>query len=255
MNQQNLGGIRLKEVITFQTQIMMGAQFGRVMSKEPEEIIIACLRMGWNDAFRHTSKNKKNGEKSVLEEGETKWRQKHEVPHDDYICGNILNQDPVRKAFRDFALAGSTEAKVNTIKSHYPELELLFGQYKETTGKQKLCFGHFQKMFNIAIKLYVCLYLCREWLDLPTDVFEEDILNNIQNADCPVDSIILEHLAKDSENTKYKSHKWSQYEHNDGNYQQAQDEISRLDKTAGKSNLYYDFIAWNREQVSRKDHE
>ena len=58
---ENFGGITLDEVIVFQTQIMMGAQFGRIKKKKAmqEDIIIACLRMGWNDAFRHTSENTK----------------------------------------------------------------------------------------------------------------------------------------------------------------------------------------------------
>ena len=44
---QNLGGITMKEVITFQTQVMMGAQFGRIASKQAtkEDLLIACLRM------------------------------------------------------------------------------------------------------------------------------------------------------------------------------------------------------------------
>ena len=61
---ENFGGITLDEVIVFQTQIMMGAQFGRIKKEKAlqEDIIIACLRMGWNDAFRHTSENTKKEE-------------------------------------------------------------------------------------------------------------------------------------------------------------------------------------------------
>ena len=65
MDSKQYGGVGAKEVIVFQTKILMGAQFGRIMwAKEhkteslcnsQKEILIACLRNGWSDAFRHTS--------------------------------------------------------------------------------------------------------------------------------------------------------------------------------------------------------
>jgi hypothetical protein len=67
MDTKTYGGVTAKDVIVFQTKIMMGAQFGRIVwAREQEsenignrqnEILIACLRIGWNDAFRHTSEN------------------------------------------------------------------------------------------------------------------------------------------------------------------------------------------------------
>ncbi|MBR2966796.1 MAG: hypothetical protein IKC52_04950 [Clostridia bacterium] len=61
------GGVGAKEVIIFLTRIMMGAQFGRIvwarehkaedLANCQNEILVACLRIGWNDAFRHTSEN------------------------------------------------------------------------------------------------------------------------------------------------------------------------------------------------------
>ena len=58
---ESFGGITLSDVIIFQTQIMMGAQFGRIKNPDASQndILVACLRMGWNDAFRHTSENVK----------------------------------------------------------------------------------------------------------------------------------------------------------------------------------------------------
>ena len=67
MDTKSYGGVTAKEVIGFQTKIMMGAQFGRIVwarehkakniENSQNEILIACLRIGWNDAFRHTSEN------------------------------------------------------------------------------------------------------------------------------------------------------------------------------------------------------
>lgn len=248
---QNLGGITMKEVITFQTQVMMGAQFGRIASKQAtkEDLLIACLRMGWNDAFRHTSKNKTEGNTIVLETEEIRWRHDgHKKPHDDVICGKILNKPILLNTFVEFACAISTADKVKIVESHYAELEEIFAPYKEITGNKRLCFGHFQKMFNIAIKLYVCLYVCRGWLDLDEGRFCSKILENLQNADCPIDSIILENLASKTNNKEYASHKWSKYgtaKHPQSNYENVQDEISKV-VPEGNSRLYYDFVAWKQ---------
>lgn len=250
MAQYNLGGITAKEVITYQTQIMMGAQFGRVTRKKAtaKDIMIACLRMGWNDAFRHTSQNTKAANLVVLEENEKKWRKDHKAPYDDYICGEILDKDALINAFIEFASATSVESKVQTIEDHCLALKNLIGQYKETTGDKALCFGHFQKMFNIAIKLYVCLYVCREWLDLDEALFCSKILENLKNADCPVDSIILGNLASKTDNKEYAAHKWSKYgtaKQPQSNYENVQVEISKA-VPDGNSRLYYDFVAWKQ---------
>ena len=251
MAEQNFGGITLKEAITFQTQVMMGAQFGRIASKEAngDDLMIACLRMGWNDAFRHTSKNEMDGNITVLEKGEASWRKTHKAPHDDFICGNILNQKALLTAFVEFACAGSTADKIKIINKNYTQLEQLLGKYKETSGDHALCFGHFQKMFNIAIKLYVCLYLCREFVGIDDKLFRAEIIHNLQYADCPLDSIILEKLARDAQKKEYTSHKWSKYgteAHPTENYEKAQGEIAKLDVSKGNSNLYYDFVAWKQ---------
>ncbi len=252
----NLGGITMENVIVFQTKVIMGAQFNRVIhAKRQEDIMIACLRMGWNDAFRHTSQNvrieqdgesKKNAP-SVLELKEKEWRceKKHTDEYDDFICANILSKIIV--IFKDYACAGSTVDKIGIIGDKFEDLKGPFEGYKKTEGDLMLCFGHFQKMFNIAIKLYVCLYLCRKQLGIKDKMFNEDILNNIKNADCPIDSIILDGLAKDSGCKEYRNHKWSKYgtdKNSTDDYKNVQETISQLEDVKGKSNLFYDFIAW-----------
>ena len=256
MCKQSFGGITKKEVIVIQSHIMMGSQFGRVKkAKNIEDIIIACLRIGWNDAFRHTSENVKKEGHSILEEEEKKWRKKkngkvkvHEEEHDDFICGNIINE--IVDVFICYACATSTDGKIEVAGKEFERLKGIFCNYKETEGKYQLCFGHFQKMFNIALKLYACLYLCRDDLEISENLFEEQIINNIQNADCPIDSIILDKLSEETKNKEYiLDHKWSKYgtkSYPVEKYNKVQKTISELESVQGKSNLYYDFIAWRQ---------
>lgn len=257
---ENFGGITLDEVIVFQTQIMMGAQFGRIKKEKAmqEDIIIACLRMGWNDAFRHTSENTKKEEHnkkkkdcpSILELSEKEWRTKkeHFEDYDDFICGNILNQKIVLDTFKGFVCSQKTAAKIDCINNNFTGLKTLFQKYKNTDGDKQLCFGHFQKMFNIAIKLYICLYICRGHLKIDDVLFDEKIIENIKYADCPIDSIILEKLSIET-GQNYTTHKWSKYgtpNHPTQNYNEVQTSISKIDKIQGKCNLYYDFSAWKQ---------
>ena len=55
------GGVTLEHVLAFQIRIMMGNQYARLVEGmrigSKVEPVIACLRLGWNDAFRHTSEN------------------------------------------------------------------------------------------------------------------------------------------------------------------------------------------------------
>ena len=107
------GGISINEVITFQTQIMMGNQFGRVKNAQnKDDIMIACLRMGWSDAFRHISENViAEGEKeSNLDIKEKEWRKvrennkkTHTAVYDDFICGEILSKKVLLETFKNYS--------------------------------------------------------------------------------------------------------------------------------------------------------
>ena len=246
----------------------MGAQFGRVKNAQSQEdIVIACLRMGWNDAFKHVTKNVKvedAGKKekdwpSQLELSEKKWRQDraHSEAYDDFICGNILEKKgKIFRTFMDYACAEDTDKKVKIITDNLGDLKKQLKDYKETLGDKQLCFGHFQKMFNMAIKTYACLYLCRDELQLGDSLFYDDIINNIKNADCPIDSIILEKLSGDTRGN-YTAQKWSKYgvdkKHPVDDYKNVQSAISKINEGKGKCNLYYDFIAWKRDNKDNED--
>lgn len=248
---QSIGGIELKDVISFQTKLMMGSQFGRVIeAQDKKDIIIACLRMGWNDAFRHTSKNiaeKNEKNKSILEIKLAEWQKTHKEDYDDFICDNILNREILLNVFYDFAKAKETDVKVKVIVDKFFSLQKLFEPYKELDGDKQLCFGHFQKMFNMALKLYLCLYMCKVYLDIDDSLFDEEIIENLKNADCPIDSIILGELEKDT-STKYSDIKWSKFgiKGYPTDYIEVQEKISKLNDVKGNSKLYYDFIAWKK---------
>ena len=166
MNNYNIGGVQLKDVITFQTQIMMGSQFARVKKAEnKKDIIIACLRMGWNDAFRHTSKNVKEGNQTVLEIESASWDKERHEKYDDYIC-SVLGQEQFLDIFLKYARANGTKNKIDVIEKGFETLKEQLKHIKETSGDKQLCFGHFQKMFNIALKLYLCLYMWQGYLSI-----------------------------------------------------------------------------------------
>ena len=146
MTNATIGGIDFKDVICFQTRIMMGHQYSCVIkATNKKDIIVACLRMGWNDAFRHTSKNviDKTTNKSVLE---TKSAKKQ-----NFISEEILSNECLYGAFCDFAKAQSTNDKIKAVDSRMDALKGLFRNYKEVKGEKQVCFGHFQKMFKMAI--------------------------------------------------------------------------------------------------------
>lgn len=288
-----ISGIEFKHVIMFQTQVMMGNQFGRIIwAREQskggikdnlkDEILVACLRMGWNDAFRHVSLNQKEKENDIAKYGGNdlyKDENGKKADFDDYYC-KIIKE--IIDVFKEYAIKKYTADKCERIYSNFEKLEENIGEVKKTEKDVKddpklqnkaLCFGHIQKMFNIALKLYLCLYMCREHLELG-DLFYADIIEALKYADCPIDSIVLNKLdekkqifedeyreygkdekGKDLVNKKFSDIKWSQI----GNtcnkkstihgYKRVQDAIAKY-LGEGKSNLYFDFTEWKNNETS-----
>lgn len=236
-SKKNIGGVGLEEVITFQTQILMGSQFERINRENctQKDLLVACLRMGWNDAFRHTSANVKitqeNGKVISVIEAESKKKKQ------DYICALLEEDQIVINAFKDFLVAQNKQEAWN---KHKGKLIKFLSKVKKADGKYALCFGHFQKMFNIAAKLYLCLYICREYLHLDEELFDEEILMALSHADCPIDSIILKKFPE------HQDIKWSRLKEASGKYEEIQASIAQ--KSNGNSNLWYDFENWNMKK-------
>ncbi len=255
-----IAGVSHQHVLNFYIHVVFGNQYKRVCQpNNSDDLLIACLRMGWNDAFRHTSKNVQHSKKirnnkgqektiSVLEYKKAQWQKEgHPEPYDDFICGRILSDKGFLDLFKKYAGTNTPEEKSNLIQNNFDSLKELFGPYKAVEGEKKLCFGHFQKMFNMAIKLYLCLYMSADDLKLDNSLFDNGIIQNMRNADCPIDSFILAAVAKDSQSPEIAAQVWSKYGADDANhvdnYHQVQEKIASLPE-AKNSKLLYDFIAW-----------
>lgn len=229
------GGITFKHVWDFHLRIMMGNQYTKCKEATTQkEIIVACLRLGWNDAFRHTSKNiegidEKSKEKTIAE-----------------ICKNISDR------FIKYAEKTTTEERHEYINECLNDNEFKneFAKIKVTDfGADKtLCFGHIQKMFSMALKLFLCLKICAEQAnDMGIDIglnVEHFVCNfSFETADCPIDSIIIGRLDK-----KMQDIKWSKLgqdeDHPSIDYIKVQKAIREQQNDDTKSNLCFDFENW-----------
>jgi len=245
--EEKFGGITLDHVIQFQTRILFGAQYGRIeLAREKtcrDQLILACLRMGWNDAFRHVTTNQKDVEKKK-KDYEKRAKKNGGKSYDDYYS-SILNNNTILNTFKAYAYAENTEKKCDIIRQNQQAIFDVLKEVKVIKSCEKtdkpLCFGHVQKLFNITVKLYLCVYMCREYLGLEKDLFDENIVNALQFADCPIDSIILGRTA----DNPYPNLVWSKIESPEeiSTYTKIQDHFRNQEKN--ESSLYFDFTHWN----------
>ena len=275
MDTKTYGGVTAKDVIVFQTKIMMGAQFGRIVwarehkaeniENSQNEILIACLRIGWNDAFRHTSENEAGINDTKGSKGAVSTytkKDKYKMPllrlllgkitsctigadFDDYFSDRVISKKAFLDIFKEYAITATNKETI--ITSHWAAIQSLFKGVKKLTGSKALSLGHIQKMFNIALKLYLCLFMCREYLNINVDLFYSEIIDNLATADCPIDSIILKKLSEKTRNRKFAEYKWSKFGTEKCSidyYEETQKEISKW--TNGSSNLYFDFSEWEK---------
>ena len=258
------GGITLAHVLAFQIRIMMGNQYERLVegmrTGYKVQPVIACLRLGWNDAFRHTSENTE--EASRLSDSEKQQEMAR-------IC------DHLAKDFCEYTRLQSTEARHMYIheKMKDPEFLKKFASFKVVEGSDKaLSFGHIQKMFNIAVKLYLCLKICAD--SAPTPIIleygatpDENVVLDAKKlellsgenvtADCPIDHYILKAIDQKLSDTgacrtsnvsakKFADIPWSKLRAEaDQTYIEIQKEIAALQNNDAKSNLCFDFECWN----------
>ncbi len=260
------GGVTLEHVLAFQIRIMMGNQYDKLvegMRKGSEvEPVVACLRLGWNDAFRHTSENTANANSMTDNEKQREMEK---------ICNKLCRE------FCEYTRLDSTEARHEYIHKLMddPEFVKQFASFKVTeTNKSKkaLSFGHIQKMFNIAVKLYLCLKICAEAAPNPIVLEygttpEENVVLDPQmlellsgedvSADCPIDHYVLDAIDKKLASSgacrtskistkKFADIPWSKLRgEEDQTYIEIQREIAALQDNAAKSNLCFDFENWN----------
>ena len=258
------GGITLEHILAFQIRIMMGNQYNRLVEGMrtgcPAQPVVACLRLGWNDAFRHTSEN--TDEASKLSDKDKQQE-----------MANICQQ--LTEDFREYTTLQSTEARHAYIhkKMEDPEFLKKFASFKVVEDSDKaLSFGHIQKMFNIAVKLYLCLKICADSASTPiileygatpdkNIVLDPNMLELLSGenvtADCPVDHYILKTIdqklsdagayrASNVSEKKFADIPWSKLRgEEDQTYIEIQKEIAALQNNTAKSNLCFDFENWN----------
>lgn len=258
------GGVTLEHVLAFQIRIMMGNQYGKLVEGMRTgckvQPVIACLRLGWNDAFRHTSENT---------DAANKLSDKEKQQRMERICDQLTNE------FGEYTRLQSTEDRHAYIheKMEDPEFLEKFASFKVVEGSDKaLSFGHIQKMFNIAVKLYLCLKICAD--SAPNQIIlehgatpDKNVVLNAKmlellsgedvTADCPIDHYILEAIDQRLSDTgacrtskvstkKFANIPWSKLRgEDDQTYIEIQKEIAALQKNTAKSNLCFDFEGWN----------
>lgn len=287
-NNENIGGITFNDVITFQTQIILGNQFGRLLwvinesqngiTKDlMDELLIACLRMGWNDAFRHVSENVEGVDERIATADKKNKINGHQTygkqSFHDYFSTVLANKNKtVVDIYHEYATKNTLDGKCDCLIKSLDTLKEVVGKAKKLDGKKMLCFGHFQKMFNIASKLYLCIYMCREQLGLKDELFYDDIIEGLEYADCPIDSIVLNKLDEKGKvckyyeaeeyrkygedekgrtllNKKFSDIVWSKIGGKKENstiegYKNVQRAIEKLIDDEEKSRLYFDFKEW-----------
>lgn len=266
------GGIDFEQVWRYQIGCMMSNQYQALIegiyNNSADDIIVACLRLGWNDAFKHVSENDSRYQKLNDKEKENKVIQ---------ACKDLVLY------FKEYASKVNTQDRydimVDWIENENKTLDHIFSGIKNTKSEEyPLCLGHIQKMFNIAIKLLLCLIVSAEHANAigikvalgkigSTDVHLTDhgLLSHknfkysFDTADCPIDHNVLEKIDKNKTSNpaeifnhkQYKNIVWSKMgdkekgaKEDQGNYLSAQTEIANIQKGTGKSNLCFDFEYW-----------
>lgn len=193
-----------------------------------DDVITACRLRAWRDACSRVSTS---------------------APVQTATAEDICKDPRVLEIFREYIQAPGTRTatgagycKATVLHNHYDELMRILGQNRNVGG---LGYGHLQKWFNMAVKYYYVLWVKRDRIGL------DGVLKNypFDEADCPVDSVILAALQADCKkqglpakncNGKGCCHvSWSKMTEDD--YRQIQECIGAL--TSG-CNLDYDFQNW-----------
>lgn len=223
--------ITMKDICNFLLTSTFGRDnYRRLLAPDvtEDDVITACLLRAWRDAFSRVSTS---------------------APVQTATAEDICKDPRVLEIFREYIQAPGTRTatgagycKATVLHNHYDELMRILGQNRNVGG---LGYGHLQKWFNMAVKYYYVLWVKRDRIGL------DGVLKNypFDEADCPVDSVILAALQADCKkqglpakncNGKGCCHvSWSKMTEDD--YRQIQECIGAL--TNG-CNLDYDFQNW-----------
>ena len=265
------GGVNFEQVWKFQIQCMMSNQFvpliKAINNKSQEDVIVSCLRLGWNDAFKHVSENTQNFNTEKNND------RKNELVNK--ACKNLVC------FFENYAKEKNYTDRFSNLNGliKNPAFVGIFKGIKEVASKKyPLCLGHIQKMFNITMKVLLCLIVSAEHASSQglkvklgevngNNVYLTDCGSSgirllsyanfnyeFDTADCPIDHIILTCIDRKVspptytiwDHKKYAEIVWSKMggAENAQNYISAQQEIEHIQSDPTKSNLYFDFENW-----------
>ena len=263
------GKIGFEHVWKYQIGCMMANQYTSLVNaihkKETDNVIVACLRLGWNDAFKHVSENT---------QAFNSLNDKDKDSQVNDACGKLV------KFFNDYASQKNSRDRFDKIND-FLKINAFLGIFSSIknihSSTYPLCLGHIQKMFNIAIKLLVCLITSAEHSAVCGITVKLGEVNGtavhltdcdktgrcllsydnfpyeFDTADCPIDHIILTSIQNRRTSTsspfghkKYDEIVWSKMggKEDPKNYLVAQSEIVAIQADPGKSNLCFDFENW-----------
>ena len=156
---------------------------------------------------------------------------------------------PSRASFVHGTLDGTKSdwfvvAKAVKFKNEFAKIKVT-----DSGADKTLCFGHIQKMFSMALKLFLCLKICAEQanemnIDIGLNIEHFECNFSFETADCPIDSIILDNLGKEISNVKW-SKLGQDKAHPSTDYIKVQKAIREQQNDDAKSNLCFDFENWN----------
>ena len=165
-------------ILSFVLGVTFGKQYVKITgATEGKSIVASCLRLAWNDAFRHVTRNI------------TVPNSANKAKADEVRMMEVLSDNEMVQFFHHYAGCRSTEERVKLLKENETYFTQTFGMFKSNDDPQySLCFGHYQKLFNMAVKLYCCVYVYRARLGI-----DDAVLTNYDfaGADCPIDRHIL----------------------------------------------------------------
>lgn len=251
-------------VLDFYRQMTYGNQFINLKeASNIDDVINACVERAFVSSFRETAINIYHStgpdfDKSSLNFWEKyislssvsrkgvkitdKDKKNYKIAFNYFLSEKITKQ--ASNIIKDILKAeiNITQEKINDFyKNNFKTEE--FYRFKD---KNSFNFGLAQKIINMAIKFLYCYSkdnaFHKEKLGIETSIKKF----NFKNADCPIDTQIINKIKKFVLNFHIK-HVWSKMENEE--YELCQETIDEINKKSGKSyRLQFDFDNWNNAE-------
>ncbi len=240
-DKEKICGIESDDIIKFCFAEMLGSDAyadltkAAELSSDPEKtedakrfVSLACLKKAWRDAVTH--------EPNKIDKLSEKERKRK---RDEALCSCVgLDKSGGSDMLREVMLIYSKDIERQEYVDKLDEIFRGKALDRIKEFKDEFNFGRFQKLFNMAVKYYVCVYAFRNELGI------KNVLsgyNGLKGAHCPIDSNILGKISKeDKKYSKFTKCKWTQIT-DTAEYAEIQDAIQDIKSGERTSNLAYDF--------------